>query len=70
MSYWTMSPRSQLEKYRNLSSREMRMSVMRGGSSGSAHPSTLVHSCLITTLVFHVPSSPCTSDRIHHPAYE
>lgn len=50
MSYWRMSPCSQLLKYRNLSSSEMRMSVMKpwggydraaqtGGSTGSARGS-------------------------------
>lgn len=53
MSYWQISPRSQLEKYRNLSSSEMRMSVISGGIFGSTQPSTSVQSCLITTLVVH-----------------
>lgn len=44
-------PRSQLEKYRKRSSREMRMSVMRGGNSGSAQPSTLVHGWRMTGVV-------------------
>ena len=55
-----MSPRSQLEKYRNLSSREMRMSVIRGGILGSTQPSTSVHSCLMATLVSHLLASPCS----------
>ena len=43
----------QLLKYRYLSSREIRMSVMRGGRVGSAQPIILGHSCLMTTLCTH-----------------
>lgn len=45
----------QLLKYRNLSSRETRMSVMRGGRVGRAQPTITGHSCLMTTLCTHFP---------------
>lgn len=60
MSYCTMSPRSQLLKYRNLSSREMRMSVISGGTSGRIQPSTFSHGCLMATCVSHLPDWPCS----------
>lgn len=37
----------------HLSSMLMRMSVMRGGTSGRIQPSTCVHGCSMTTLVCH-----------------
>lgn len=42
----------------HLSLREMRMSVMQGGSSGSTQPSTLVQGCSTTRLAAHGASSP------------